>query len=60
MKAEFDKATLKIWFQGQAVSRNIPNVVEMNMEGSLAIIKTAEDNHYFITMSNVNLIEEVG
>ena len=60
MKADFEKATLNIWFQGQAVSRNIPNVVEMNMEGSLAIIKTAEDNHYFTTMSNVNLIEEVG
>ena len=59
MKADFEKATLKIWFQGQSVSRNIPNVVEMNIDGSVAIIKTAEDNHYFITMNNVNLIEEV-
>ena len=50
---------LKIWFQGISTSRNIPNVNTMTFKDDMAIIKTQEDNYYYINMRNVNLIEEV-
>lgn len=51
--------TVKIWFQGTSTSRNIQNVDTISMENDMAIIRTKEDNHYYINMRNVNLIEEV-
>ena len=59
MRAEFDNATIKIWFTGQSVSRNIKNVTEIRHDGNLAIIKTAEGKHFLISMLNMNLIEEL-
>lgn len=59
MKAEFNNATIKIWFASQHTSRNIYNVTEIRQEGNTALIKTAEDNQFFISMQNVNMIEEI-
>lgn len=59
MKAEFDNATIKIWFSSQHTSRNIKNVREIIQEGNTALIKTSEGNQYLISMQNVNMIEEI-
>ena len=59
MKAKFDNAKIKIWFSSQHTSRNIYNVTEIIQEGNTALIKTAEDNQFLISMQNVNMIEEI-
>ncbi len=59
MKAEFDKATIKIWFNSQRTSRNFRNVIEITQEGNSALIRTAENNQHIINMANVNMIEEL-
>jgi hypothetical protein len=58
-KVVMEGGTVKVWFQGTSTSRNIHNVDTINMENDMAIIRTKEDNHYYINMRNVNLIEEV-
>lgn len=59
MKAEFDRATIKIWFQNTSTSRNILNVIEIEHTTNLMCIKTAADKRFLINFENVNLIEEV-
>lgn len=59
MKAEFDNATIKVWFSSQHTSRNFSNVVEIIYDGNLALIKTAEGHQHLLNMANVNLLEEI-
>lgn len=59
MTAIFDKATIKIWFIAQHTSRNIKNVTRIIQEGNAALIETSEGNQYFISMQNVNMLEEI-
>ena len=59
MKAEFDKATIKIWFSSLSTSRNFNNVTEIIQSGNMALIKTAKGNQHLVNMDNVNLIEEM-
>lgn len=58
MKAEFDNATIKIWFNSLSTSRNFSNVTEIEQSGNMALIKTKEGNQHLVNMSNVNMIEE--
>lgn len=59
MKAEFDNATIKIWFNSQHTSRNFRNVTEITQEGNSALIRTSEGNQHLVNMANVNMIEEL-
>lgn len=59
MKAEFDNATIKCWFQGLGTSRNFKNVTEIIESKNSYLIKTKEGNQYILSANNVNLIEEV-
>lgn len=59
MKAEFDNATIKIWFNSLSTSRNFNNVTEIEQSNNMALIKTVEGNQHLVNMNNVNLIEEV-
>ena len=59
MKAIFDNVTLKIWFSNQATSRNIHNVIEIEHDKDIGVIRTT-NRTFFFNMANVNLIEEVG
>lgn len=59
MKAEFDKATIKVWFNSQSTSRNFYNVSEIHQEGNSALIRTTEGDQHLINFNNVNLIEEI-
>lgn len=58
MKAKFDNVTLKLWFANQSTSRNIHNVVEIEHDDYVGVIRTV-DRVFFINMSNINLIEEL-
>lgn len=58
MKATFDGATIKIWFNSQHTMRKFYGVTEIEQEGNSAIIRCGADTH-FINFSNINLIEEV-
>lgn len=59
MKAEFNNATIKIWFSSQHVSRNIYNVTEIIQEENTALVKTSDGDQFLVSMQNVNLIEEI-
>lgn len=59
MKAEFDKVTIKVWFNSQSTSRNFYNVSEIYQEGNSALIRTTEGDQHLINFNNVNLIEEI-
>jgi hypothetical protein len=59
MKATFENATLKIWFQGLSTSRNIDNVVSIEKVEDAMVITDKDDNAVFINFRNVNLIEEI-
>ena len=59
MKAEFDNATIKVWFQGLGTSRNFKNVTEIIESKNSYLIKTKEGNQYIIPILNVNIIEEI-
>lgn len=58
MKAKFDNVTLKLWFANQSTSRNIDNVIEIEHDKDIGVIRTTE-NTLFFNMANVNLIEEL-
>ena len=53
MKAEFDNANIKIWFNTLSTSRNFYNVREIIQEGNAARLK------HFLNFENVNMIEEI-
>lgn len=59
MKAEFDNATIKIWFNSLSTSRNFNNVTEIEQSGNMALVKTKEGHQHLVNMSNVNLVEEI-
>lgn len=59
MKAEFDNATIKIWFNSQSTSRNFYNVTEIEQSSNVALVRTTEGHQHLVNMANVNLIEEV-
>ncbi|SHI75815.1 hypothetical protein SAMN02745975_00548 [Geosporobacter subterraneus DSM 17957] len=48
IEAEFEKARLKIWFQGMSTSRNIENVVMIRHAGNVMTIKTSEGKELFV------------
>lgn len=56
MKAEFDNASVKVWFNNQGVSKNFQNVIQITREGNLALIKTAEGGQHLLNFDNVNMI----
>lgn len=59
MKAEFDNATIKIWFNSQGTSRNFYNVKSILQEGNSALISTSDGDQHLINFNNVNLVEEI-
>lgn len=59
MKAEFDNATIKVWFNSLSTSRNFNNVKKIIQDGNMALILTSEGNQHIVNMANVNMIEEV-
>lgn len=59
MKAEFDNATIKVWFKEKGISRNFENVTEIIMSENSYLIKTADGGQYIMSMTNVNMIEEI-
>lgn len=59
MRAEFDKAFIKVWFNTLGTSRNFKNVTEILMSDNAYLIKTSEGNQYILSMANVNMIEEL-
>ena len=59
MEAQFDNATIKVWFNSQGTSRNFYNVKFILQKGNSALISTSEGDQHIINFSNVNMIEEV-
>ena len=59
MKAEFDNANIKVWFNTLSTSRNFYNVREIVQEGNAALIKTNNGDQHFLNFENVNMIEEI-
>ena len=59
MKAEYENAKIKVWFNTLGTSRNFNNVTEIVMGEGSYLIKTAEGNQYIMPMANVNMIEEI-
>lgn len=59
MKAQFDKATIKIWFASLSTSRNFKNVVEIVQEGNAGLIKISNGDQHLINWANVNIVEEI-
>ena len=59
MKADFDNATIKVWFNSQSTSRNFKNVRSIAYEGNSMLITTKELNQHIINFNNVNMIEQL-
>lgn len=59
MKAEFDNATIKVWFITKGVSRNFENVIKIIMSESSYLIQTANGNQYILSLPNVNMLEQI-
>jgi hypothetical protein len=59
MTAEFDNATIKVWFITKGVSRNFENVTKIIMSESSYLIQTANGNQYILSLPNVNMLEEM-
>jgi hypothetical protein len=59
MKAEFDNATIKVWFITKGVSRNFENVTKIIMSESSYLIQTANGNQYILSLPNVNMLEQI-
>ena len=59
MKATFDKANIKVWFNTLGTSRNFKNVVEIEQNGNAALIKISNGDQHFLNWSNINSIEEI-
>ena len=48
MKAEFDNANIKVWFNTLSTSRNFFHVKEIVQEGNAALIKTGNGDQHFL------------
>jgi hypothetical protein len=59
MKAQFDNATLKVWFANNGTNRNFQNVVEVEHTGNLMRIELADGKTILINFNNVNMVEEI-
>ena len=59
MKAEFDNAIIKVWFNSLSTSRNFYNVTEIIQSENMALVKTKDGKQHLVNMANVNLLEEV-
>lgn len=59
MKAQFDNASLKIWFSNSGTSRNLHNVVEIEHVGNVMTIKQSDGKTTLVNFDNVNSIEEM-
>ena len=59
MKAEFDNATIKVWFNSQHTSRNFIKVVEIVHEGNSVLITTADKKYHILNMNNINMLEQL-
>lgn len=59
MTAEFDNASIKVWFKEKGVSRNFENVTKIVMSESSYLIQTANRNQYILSLPNVNMLEQI-
>ena len=59
MTAEFDNASIKVWFKEKGVSRNYENVTKIVMSESSYLIQTANGNQYILSLPNVNMLEQI-
>ena len=59
MKAKFEGATIKVWFNTLSTSRNFYNVAEIVQEGNAALIRMSNGDQHFLNFENVNKIEEI-
>lgn len=59
MKAKFEGATIKVWFNTLSTSRNFYNVAEIVQEGNAALIRMSNGDQHFLNFENVNMIEEI-
>ncbi len=59
MKAVFEGATIKVWFNTISTSRNFYNVAEIVQEGNAVLIKTGNGDQHLLNFENVNVIEEI-
>ena len=59
MKAEFDNATIKVWFNSQGTSRNFKNVAEIVHEGNSVLITTSDKKYHILNMANINMLEQL-
>ncbi len=59
MKAVFDNANIKVWFNTVSTSRNFYNVAEIVQEGNAVLIKIGNGDQHLLNFNNVNMIEEI-
>ncbi len=59
MKAVFEGATIKVWFNTISTSRNFYNVAEIVQEGNAVLIKTGNGDQHLLNWDNINLVEEI-
>lgn len=59
MKAKFEGATIKVWFNTLSTSRNFYNVAEIVQEKNAVLIRTGNGDQHLLNFENVNMIEEL-
>lgn len=59
MEANFNNATIKVWFNSQSTSRNFKNVVTIIHSDNSVLITTKEGMHHILNMNNINMIEQL-
>lgn len=59
MKAVFEGATIKVWFNTLSTSRNFYNVAEIVQEKNAVLIRTGNGDQHLLNFENVNMIEEL-
>jgi hypothetical protein len=59
MKAKFEGATIKVWFNTLSTSRNFYDVAEIVQEGNAVLIRTGNGDQHLLNFENVNMIEEL-
>ena len=59
MKAVFEGAIIKVWFNTLSTSRNFYNVAEIVQEGNAVLIRTGNGDQHLLNFENVNMIEEI-
>jgi len=59
MTAEFDKATIKVWFSSKGVSRNFYNVTKIISSDNSYLIQIANGSQFILSLPNVNMLEQI-